>query len=179
VNEDIRKFDFRKLPDKYLIATNLPYYISDYFLRLLTEIENKPCKAVILLQKEVVDKVSAEAGKDSTSALGLMLNYFYIVKGDVTVKASEFNPPPKIDSRLLVLELREKPLIEGVNFKDYVKLIKACFGSKRKNILNNLSSNLKLDKEEVKFKLDKLGIDHTIRAGKLDYSDWRLILNEF
>ena len=173
VSQDILKFDFTSLPPGYKVVANIPYYLTGKLLRLLSEMPNPAAAAVLLLQKEVAERVAAKPGNMSIPSV--IAQFFWQVSLGRVVEAELFTPPPKVDSQILILERRTKPLFEDADPKEFFRLVKAGFAQRRKTLLNNLSGGLRLSRDEVQAICQKAGIDPTRRAQTLDLDDWHAL----
>jgi 16S rRNA (adenine1518-N6/adenine1519-N6)-dimethyltransferase len=169
VNEDILSFDLTKIDGKYKIVANLPYYITSNFIRVISESANPPELAVLLVQKEVAERLNAGPGQ--MSILGVTAQVYWQVSLGLEVPREFFDPPPKVDSQVVILKRRSEPLFEA-NLKDLFRIVKAGFSQKRKTLLNSISSGLRLDKAVVKQALDAAGIDEGRRAQTLALEEW-------
>lgn len=170
VEGDIRKFDFASLPANFKIVANIPYYLTANLFRKLIDSEKKPELASLLVQKEVAERASAEAGKLSFVAVALQV--FYVTRAGEVVPAHLFEPPPKVDSQILVLQRRETPQIEVDKIEEFLSLVKAGFDQPRKKLISNLMREVKLDKEVVIKVFEELGIDSSARAQELSIEQW-------
>ena len=170
VNKDIRRFNLDTLPKGYKVVANIPYYLSSYLIRLLSESSNQPQSAVLLVQKEVAQRLAAAPGK--LSLLGVIAQtYWQVELGDI-VKAAMFTPAPKVDSQIVKLSRRPAPLFpEGLE-KEYLKLVKAGFSQKRKTLVNNLSRSLHISKENAHSLIKPLGLKVFVRAQELSVAQW-------
>ena len=111
VHEDILQFDLGALPAGYKVVANVPYYITSKIIETLMTAENKPSLVVILVQKEVAQRVAARAG--DMSILAVSAQVFAEAYLGVEVPREYFTPPPKVDSQVVVLRIREIPQIES------------------------------------------------------------------
>jgi 16S rRNA (adenine1518-N6/adenine1519-N6)-dimethyltransferase len=168
--EDILKFDFTSLPPGYKIVANIPYYLTGKLLRVLSETSNPPATAVLLLQKEVAERVTAAPGH--MSILSTTTQFYWQVSLGQIIPAGLFTPPPKIDSQVLILERRREPLFTDVDTAHFFRLIKAGFAQPRKTLLNNLSAGLHLDRAQAKALCDNANIDSIRRPQTLSLDDW-------
>ncbi len=166
---DILRFDLTTLPADYKIVANIPYYLTSHLLRILTETHNKPQIAVLLMQKEVAERVCAEPGAMSILSVAVQLQYE--VRLDVLVPARYFTPPPKVDSQVLVLTRRNEPLVE--NFTSCMRLVRIGFSAKRKLLTNTLSAGLHIPKQQAAALLSEAGIADTVRAEALSLEAWQ------
>lgn len=170
ISQDILSFDFRQLPANYKIVANIPYYLTSNLIRVISETPNQPSSAVLLIQKEVAERVAAKPG--AMSILSVTAQYYWEVELGRVVPANLFTPPPKVDSQILKMTKRQKPLFPDVESKDFFRVIKAGFSQKRKTLLNTLSSGLHLDKEKITTALKSVDIDPTRRAQTLSLEEW-------
>ena len=137
ITSDILSFDLTVLPKDYVVVANVPYYITSKIVQLLMTVDNKPKMAVLLVQKEVAQRLAAKPG--DMSILGISAQLFAEVSlGDV-IPASFFTPPPKVDSQVVILKTRQTPFLTDVDEKDFFKVVKAGFSSKRKKLRSSLS----------------------------------------
>ena len=171
VDQDILKFDLESLPKSYKVVANIPYYLTSKLFRKLSEAANPFSEAAILVQKEVAERVAAKPG--SMSILSVSVQYYSHVSLGLVVPALLFDPPPKVDSQVVILKRREKPLFSDVDAEQYFKTVKAGFGQKRKKLSNSLSAGLGINKEEIESILSSVNIDPGTRAQALSLSQWR------
>jgi 16S rRNA (adenine1518-N6/adenine1519-N6)-dimethyltransferase len=169
VNQDILEFDFAGLPADYKVAANIPYYLTSNLIRILSETPNRPVTAALLVQKEVAERVAAEPG--DMSILSVTAQFYWEVKLGQIVPAKLFQPAPKVDSQVLILERREQPLFE-VDTKQFFRLVKAGFSQRRKTLLNSLSAGLQLSKDDIQGICDRGSVDAKRRAQTLSLDEW-------
>jgi 16S rRNA (adenine1518-N6/adenine1519-N6)-dimethyltransferase len=174
VNQDILSFDVSKLPAGYKVVANIPYYITAKIVNMLTSAENKPSVAVLLVQKEVAQRLAAQPGDMSLLALGAQV-FADVSLGDV-VPAELFTPPPKVDSQVVVFKMRHKPLVHAEQEKAFFRMAKAGFSSKRKKLRSSLSGGLGISKPEAEKLLARAGISPDERAEDLSIADWLRLL---
>ncbi|MDB5170790.1 MAG: Ribosomal small subunit methyltransferase [Candidatus Saccharibacteria bacterium] len=170
VSQDILSFDFTNLPPDYKVVANIPYYLTSNLIRVISETANPPAAAVLLIQKEVAERVAAKPG--DMSLLSVTAQYYWEVSLSRVVLAELFSPPPKVDSQILVLQRRPKPLFPDLDAKDFFRLVKAGYSQRRKTLLNSLSAGLQLDKEAVKAVCASVDIDPKRRAQTLSLDEW-------
>lgn len=170
IQGDILQFDFGMVPPGYKIVANIPYYLTGKLLRVLSETSNPPSIAVLLLQKEVAERVAAAPGK--MSILSVTTQFYWRASLGRIVAAMLFIPPPKVDSQVLVLERRAKPLFPEVDPKHFFQLVKAGFAQPRKTLLNNLSSGLQFERDTIQALCKSAGIDPGRRAQTLSLDEW-------
>lgn len=170
IESDILSFDLSTLPAGYKVAANVPYYITSKIVQLLMTAENKPSVAVLLVQKEVAERLAATPGDMSLLAVSAQL-FADVTLGDV-VPAALFTPPPKVDSQVVVLRTRTTPFLTDLTEKEFFKVVKAGFSAKRKMLRGSLSGGLALPKSTVETLLGAAAIDPTARAESLTLDDW-------
>lgn len=170
VTSDILSFDLSVLPKDYVVVANVPYYITSKIIQMLMTATNKPRIAVLLVQKEVAQRLAAEPG--DMSILGLSAQLFAEVSlGDI-VPAAFFTPSPKVDSQVVILKTRQAPYLTDVSEQDFFRVVKAGFSEKRKKLRSSLSGGLKIPKPEAEKLLSASGIDFDARAEALSLDDW-------
>jgi 16S rRNA (adenine1518-N6/adenine1519-N6)-dimethyltransferase len=175
ITGDILKFDFSELPVGYKVVANIPYYLTSNLMRLLSESENAPRTAVLLVQREVAERIAAKPGQMSLLSVSAQL-YFEPKLGPI-VSAKLFEPPPKVDSQLLILKRRQKPLFEGLDTKLYFRLVKAGFSGRRKKLRGSLAAGLAVEKVRADEILEKAEISGDLRAQNLSLQDWHKLYN--
>lgn len=170
LSEDILQFDLRTLPKGYKVVANIPYYLTSNLLRVLCESSNPPASMTLLVQKEVAERVAAEPGAMSLLSVSVQF-YCEVHLGDV-VPAHLFTPPPKVDSQVLRLTYRNKPLFTGVDTKQFFRVVKAGFSERRKMLRSSLSGGLQIDKPKAETYLRAANIDPNKRAQELSLQQW-------
>lgn len=176
INGDILKFDLTKLPKGYKVVANLPYYITSKIIRLLLESPNPPSVAVLLVQKEVAERLAAQPGQMSILAISAQF-YADVTLGPI-VTAKKFSPPPKVDSQVVILKHRG-PKFADIDSKNFFHIVKAGFSEKRKTLRNSLSGGLNMPKVEVEQLLQAAQIDPLARAEALSLEDWYRLVKGF
>jgi 16S rRNA (adenine1518-N6/adenine1519-N6)-dimethyltransferase len=170
INQDIRKFDLTGLPIDYKVVANIPYYLTSHLIRLLSEATNQPKTVTLLVQQEVAQRIAAVPG--DMSLLSVSTQFYYLPKLGPIVSAELFDPPPKVDSQLIILKRRPKPLFGDIDIKTFFQLVKAGFAGRRKKLRGSLAAGLQLSKDEADKLLISSGIDPAKRAQELSLEDW-------
>lgn len=170
VSQDILSFDFTNLPAGYKVVANIPYYLTSNLIRVISETSNPPSTAVLLIQKEVAERVAAKPG--AMSLLSVSAQFYWEVSLSRVILAELFSPPPKVDSQILVLQRRPKPLFPGLDTKAFFRLVKAGYSQRRKTLLNSLSAGLQIEKPVVKAMCESVDIDPKRRAQTLSLDEW-------
>ena len=177
IHEDILQFDLNQLPRGYKVVANVPYYITSKIVEKLMTAEHKPRLAVLLVQKEVAQRIAAEPGEMSILAVSAQI--FAEAELDIEVPRQFFTPPPKVDSQVVVLRTRAEPLVAPQDQKDFSRIVKAGFSAKRKKLRSSLSGGLGIDKSATEELLKSAGISPDARAEDLAIDDWQRLLREW
>jgi 16S rRNA (adenine1518-N6/adenine1519-N6)-dimethyltransferase len=170
VRSDILAFDLSDLPGGYKVVANVPYYITSKIVQLLMTATNKPSLAVLLVQKEVAQRLAARPGDMSILAISAQI-FADVTLGDI-VPAAMFTPPPKVDSQVVIFKTRSVPYLTDVLEKDFFRAVKAGFSSKRKKLRSSLSGGLNISTQQAEAYLALAGIDPNARAESLSLDDW-------
>lgn len=173
INGDILKININELiKEKFKetsvnIAANLPYYITTPIIMKLLE-ERLPVKnIVIMVQKEVADRICANEGGKEYGSISLAVRYFTRPSILFKVGRSSFTPPPKVDSAVIRLEVLEEPSVKVINEKFFFSIIKASFAQRRKTLLNGLANSGISDKKTILSAFSAAGIDEKARGETL------------
>lgn len=157
----------------YKIVANLPYNITSVFLRkFLSEASKKPEMMVLMLQKEVAERIAAEPGR--MSILAISVQFYADIEIIEYVPRHDFWPSPEVDSAIIKLKVKSQR--SKVDERSFFRLVKIGFSAKRKMLKNNLSAGFQIDQKEAEEKITKAGLDPKIRAEDLAISDWLKIL---
>jgi 16S rRNA A1518/A1519 N6-dimethyltransferase RsmA/KsgA/DIM1 with predicted DNA glycosylase/AP lyase activity len=169
-NEDFLQFDLNTLPKNYKVVANVPYYITAKIVQKLLTADNKPSMVVLLVQKEVAERLAAKPGE--MSILSISAQLFAEVNLGIEVPAKFFTPPPKVDSQVVIIKLRNKPLFENLDEKLFFRIVKAGFSARRKKLRTSLAGGLNLSKPDAENLLRKASIDPNLRAQDLSLENW-------
>ncbi|MBX4200086.1 16S rRNA (adenine(1518)-N(6)/adenine(1519)-N(6))-dimethyltransferase RsmA [Candidatus Parcubacteria bacterium] len=153
----------------YKIVSNIPYNITGAILKKFLTSEYQPESVVLLVQKEVAERIVARDDKESILSLSIKCYGTPHYKG--TVKAGSFAPAPKVDSAVLLVDDISKEFFINFNEEKFFKLLHEGFKSKRKKLLSNLSNLSEKKRLEEVFK--KLGLDPNVRAEDVHIEDWQ------
>jgi 16S rRNA (adenine1518-N6/adenine1519-N6)-dimethyltransferase len=145
------------------IVGNIPYYITGKLLRTLSELENKPELTVLMIQKEVAERIVAKPPQ--MNLLAAATQFWTESKILFTLKPNDFNPPPKVDSA--VIKLTTKPTTYNLQPTTYYQLLHIIFKQPRKTLLNNLKTGLSLSLLETEEILKDLKINPKSRPQDL------------
>jgi len=154
---------------KYKVIANLPYQITSQVIRFFLEQENKPENMVIMVQKEVGERICAKPG--DLSVLGLSVQFYGEPEIVAIVSKNNFYPEPKVDSAVIKITLKKD--LPEINEKEFFNFIKAGFINKRKLLIKNLKNYLgKKSKETIDMAFEKMGFLSNVRAQELSVEDW-------
>lgn len=171
VKNDIKKYDYKNV---YIVA-NLPYYITTPIVSKFVMEMIPANEIVIMIQKEVADRLSADVGTREYGQITVLLNYFFNITKVIDVDRRAFYPTPNVDSAVIKM-VRKDNLEKLKSFEHFDKLVKDSFQFKRKTIKNNLIN--KYDINIVSKILEKYGYDLTMRSEKIPYYVFVEISNE-
>jgi 16S rRNA (adenine1518-N6/adenine1519-N6)-dimethyltransferase len=149
-------------PDPVFVIGNLPYYItSDILLRLL-EYHRYFSTIVILVQKEVADRLAATPGTRDYGLLSATAQLYGRIEKLFTLPPGAFSPPPKVHSS--VVRMIVQPRLDALRVSEaaFLSFLKLCFGQKRKTLWNNLKT--RYDKDALRVALAKSGVKPAVRA---------------
>ena len=178
VNQDILKVDLAqyiaefKNPDLPIkVVANLPYYITTPILMHLIESGIPFSEFVVMMQKEVADRISAQPNTKSYGSLSIAVQYYMTAKVAFIVPRTVFVPAPNVDSAILKMVRRDQPAVEVQDEKFFFKVSKASFVHRRKTLWNNLTSYFGKS-EEIKAKLERaletIDLAPNVRGESLD-----------
>lgn len=175
INEDILHFDLDSLPKDYKVVANVPYYITSKIVQKLMTANNRPACSVLLVQREVAERIAAEPG--AMSILGISAQVYAEARLGIEVPKELFTPPPKVDSQVVVLKTRPVPLVDSKHEEQFFRLIKMAFIAKRKKLRSSLAAGLHKDKSEIEALLLTADIDPDKRPEDLTIQDWCRLAN--
>lgn len=172
IHGDVRTFDFSKevpaLEDGgYKVIANIPYYLSGMLFRLFLEARVQPSLIVFLVQKEVAERIARDAKE---SLLSLSVKVYGEPQYVLTVKRGNFTPQPKVDSAIIAVRHISRKNLENIDTTTFFRVLHAGFGSKRKQLLGNLTSLLPREKLLPIF--STLGIKPDVRGEDLSLDIW-------
>lgn len=170
INSDILQFNLEQLPPDYKVVANLPYYITAKIVNYLLQAKHRPRSITILIQKEVAERIAQLNG---SSLLGLAVENYATAELGAIVGPEWFTPPPQVDSQIIRLDLRTKPLISDPRLeKTFFRLAKAGFAGKRKKLRSSLAAGLAISKSQAEDLLARADIDPSQRAEDLSFEQW-------
>lgn len=189
VEADIRSFDpscYKLKANSYKLVANIPYYLTGDFLRQFLSGEIQPSRMVLMLQREVVERIVAKDGKESI--LSISVKAYSRARIVTRVLAASFSPPPKVDSAIMLFENISRSFFEqlaveclrsptkdedatAIAEQRFFALVRAGFAHKRKLLASNLKSVI----PDARAVLETLGVNPRARAENLTIADWRAL----
>lgn len=166
IYKDILKVDLNDFIDEIavnevLLIANIPYYITGPLLNKMKDTKGIK-KAVLMVQKEVGERLLANVGNKNYGSLTVLFNLHFEIKRVINVKRTNFYPKPKVDSVVLKF-IRSNTFIKRVNnLKEFYEFVDAAFKMKRKTLVNNLAHYYQISKEEVTQKIKTVEPDFNL-----------------
>lgn len=182
IHQDVLKADVQAVIDDefndvsdIMVVANLPYYVTTPIIMKLLE-ENLPIRGiVVMLQKEVADRISASPGTKEYGSLSIAIQYYTEAETVMIVPKTVFVPQPNVDSAVIRLTRRKEPAVTVKDENFFFKITKASFSQRRKTLLNNLTSMLPDGKEKksvILAALEEAEIDGTRRGETLSIEEF-------
>lgn len=187
INDDVLKVDLNKIIKENLnnnikkakIVANLPYYITTPIIMKLLEDKLDIDSIVVMIQKEVAERLIETPGGKNTGAITHTIFYYCESEKVMEVQNSSFIPEPEVTSEVIKMKLRKKPAVELDNPKVMFMIIKSAFMQRRKTLLNSLTNaQVFTNKQEGLEILKKLNLEENVRAENLKLEDYANIARE-
>lgn len=163
---------------KVSVVANLPYYVTTPILFRLLESDVSVHEIVVMVQKEVADRLAANPGGKDYGALTVSVQFRADVEKVVRVPPSSFMPPPNVESTVIRLRCRPHPTAHVVSEQAFSTVVRAGFGTRRKTLLNALSGGMGLTKDTCRAWLNQAGISPERRAETLSIDEFARLANE-
>lgn len=160
----------QELPTPRAIVSNMPYYITGPLLQRFAEVRRDFDRAVLMMQREVGERITAPAGDSERGSLSVFLQSQFDIRRVANVPAGAFMPPPKVES--LVLAFTPKSADAG---EEVYRIVRMGFAQPRKTLANNLSAGLRRNRDEIIPILEGLGLWEKTRAQELEEATWRAL----
>ncbi|WP_438309233.1 16S rRNA (adenine(1518)-N(6)/adenine(1519)-N(6))-dimethyltransferase RsmA [Staphylococcus pseudintermedius] len=188
INEDILKANVAEAIqqhlshcEKIMVVANLPYYITTPILLTLLEQDLNIDGYVVMMQKEVGERLNAQVGTKAYGSLSIVAQYYTETSRVLTVPKTVFMPPPNVDSIVVKLMKRESPIVDVDNPNAFFKMTKGAFSQRRKTIYNNyqnLFENGKEQKETIMQWLERADMDPKRRGETLSIQEYARLYAE-
>ncbi|MDT2771458.1 16S rRNA (adenine(1518)-N(6)/adenine(1519)-N(6))-dimethyltransferase RsmA [Enterococcus pseudoavium] len=186
VHNDILKVDLKKETAYFdqagpiKVVANLPYYITTPIMMHILESDLPVAEMVVMMQREVADRISAKPGTKAYGSLSIAVQYYMEASTAFIVPKTVFVPQPNVDSAILRLVRRETPAVAVVNEGEFFKLTKAAFILRRKTLWNNLLNSYGKDeatKNWLEISLQQAEIDPKRRGETLSLAEFARLSN--
>ncbi|WP_041808476.1 16S rRNA (adenine(1518)-N(6)/adenine(1519)-N(6))-dimethyltransferase RsmA [Evansella cellulosilytica] len=183
IHQDVLKADVQKVikdefeeNEELAVVANLPYYVTTPILMKLLE-EKLPVRTiVVMIQKEVAERIAAKPNSKNYGSLSIAAQYYADAETVFTVPKTVFVPQPNVDSAILRLSIREKPPITVKDEAFFFEIIRASFAQRRKTILNNLAHHFStLSKQTIEEILQSINIDPRRRGEALSMEEFGVL----
>lgn len=182
IHSDVLKANVKQIVEEefeqdqdIMVVANLPYYVTTPILFKLLE-EQLPIRGiVVMLQKEVADRIAAAPGTKDYGSLSIALQYYTKAETVMIVPRTVFVPQPNVDSAVIRLTKREKPVVTVQDEAFFFEVVRASFAQRRKTLMNNLVNNLQgipKDKDLLEQTLQEAGIDPKRRGETLTIEEF-------
>jgi len=178
VESDILKLDLsRRYNDgEGVVVGNIPYNLTGALIRKVLDQPPRPRRLCLVVQKEVAERWTATTG---ASLATVAVQVFAEARMRFTIPAAAFTPEPRVDSALVVLEVRERPAVDVPDMDAFFRLVEAVFQFRRKQLGGALGRIAEIGSESAGARLRGLGIDPERRAQTLTLSEWESVYHSF
>lgn len=179
IEADILKFDPNSIKGGYKLIANIPYYITGAIIEQFLSTSHQPEQMVLLIQKEVAERIVARDGKQSV--LSIAISVYGTARVVAKVPAGAFNPPPKVDSVIISIATISRdffsnpPAQADCDEQLFFSVLKSLFGKKRKQLRSSLADYMG-DKSKAQHILKSVGVDVKARPETLTKEDWKKIV---
>ncbi|MDF9412890.1 16S rRNA (adenine(1518)-N(6)/adenine(1519)-N(6))-dimethyltransferase RsmA [Brevibacillus laterosporus] len=186
VHGDVLKLDVAALIAEHLsgcngvsVVANLPYYVTTPILMGLLESGIELDHIVVMIQKEVAERIAAKPGTKDYGSLSVAAQFYAETSIEMIVPASVFIPRPNVDSAVIKLSIRKQPIVEVADEKLFFRVVKVSFAQRRKTLLNNLVTNYfgKEKKEQALQALEEADILPSRRGETLSIQEFATLAN--
>ncbi|GAC1299608.1 MAG: 16S rRNA (adenine(1518)-N(6)/adenine(1519)-N(6)) -dimethyltransferase RsmA [Vulcanimicrobiaceae bacterium] len=170
VHADALGFDYASLdlPEPWCAAGNLPYNVATPLVTSWLELERPPQRIVVMVQRDVADRLVAKPSTPQYGSLTLFCNFFMTVRRAFVLGPNVFYPRPGVDSAVVILERHAVPPVVVRDRRFLLQVVRAAFAYRRKTLANSLHLALDIDRARTQAALAGLAIDSEIRAEQLD-----------
>jgi len=170
--------EYTKELTDFKVVANVPYQITSDIVRTVLTGKNRPSSLLFMVQKEVAERICAVPGRDGSdvSLLTVITQYFGRPKSIANVSAGSFWPAPKVDSAVLMIsDIKKADFVAEAVF---LRVVKAGFSAKRRQLAANLSGQLKIPRPKLVEAMEKCKISPTARAEELSVGEWKELVVE-
>jgi 16S rRNA (adenine1518-N6/adenine1519-N6)-dimethyltransferase len=168
IEGDVRNFDPAAIEGAYVLAANIPYYITGEIIRQFLTASHQPRAIALLIQKEVAERIVARDGKESI--LSISVKAYGTPSIVAKVSKGNFSPPPSVDSAILLIESISKRRFDAVSEEHFFSVVRAGFAARRKTLSNTLAAAF--GKDAATHALGTAGIPEATRAEDISLDQW-------
>ncbi len=178
VRTDILRFNIRSaFPNgKEIVVGNIPYNLTGALIRKLLDDPPRPRVLSLVVQKEVAERWTASSGASLST---VAVQVFAQARTLFTIPAAAFTPPPRVDSALVRLDVRERPAVEVGDLQSFFRFVEAVFQGRRKQLGGTLGRISGTGSTEARTRLRDLGIEPERRPQTLSLGEWETLYKEF
>lgn len=178
VRTDILRFNVRSaFPEgNEIVVGNIPYQLTGALIRKLLDESPRPRRLSLVVQKEVAERWTAASGASLST---VAVQVFATARMLLTIPASAFTPPPRVDSALVRLDVRERPAVEVEDLQSFFRFVEALFQGRRKQLGGTLGRISGAGSTEARTRLRDLGIDPERRPQTLSLGEWETLYRDF
>lgn len=180
IEADAREVDIDSIiptDQDYKLVANLPYYAASPIIRRFLEAEHKPTLMVVMVQREVARNMTAQPG--DTSILSIATQLYGKPRIAFSVPPRAFRPPPNVTSAVVRIDVYPEPVLNIDSTDRFFDMVRAGFGSRRKQIHNSLDNGLDMSREAVNSMLEQADIDPKRRAQTLSMDEWGRLYDSY
>lgn len=183
VYQDILKVDLEVLFQEYFegkkpkVIANLPYYITTPIIMNFLENEIPVSDIVVMVQKEVAERIAAKPGTKEYGVLSLAVQYYCETRLLTKVPRGCFMPPPNVDSAVIELHIKEEQDVQAEDRALFFKTIRGAFSKRRKTLINAMVGEVPLGKEGLLMAMEEVGIDPMRRGETLTIHEFAALSN--
>ena len=178
VEADILKLDQSELfpHGGHVVAGNIPYNLTGALIRKLLDAPPRPKRLSLVVQKEVAERWTALSG---ASLATVAVQVFATASVPFTIPASAFEPPPRVDSACVILDVRDRPAVDVPDLDAFFRLVEAVFQFRRKQLGGALGRISGIGSTSAAARLRDVGIDPARRPQTLGLSEWEAVYKAF
>ncbi len=175
---DILRFNIRSaFPDgNEIVVGNIPYNLTGALIRKLLDESPRPRRLSLVVQKEVAERWTAPSGASLST---VAVQVFAVARMQFTIPAAAFRPPPRVDSALVRLDVRERPAVEVDDLQSFFRFVEAVFQGRRKQLGGTLGRISGTGSTEARTRIRALGIDPERRPQTLTLAEWESVYKSF
>jgi 16S rRNA (adenine1518-N6/adenine1519-N6)-dimethyltransferase len=171
---DALQYPYENIPGRYKVVANLPYYISTPLLFRFLQERQQVDQMILMLQKEVAERLAAGVGKKSYGALSVIFQFYADIQIAFTVSPTCFRPRPQVGSAVIDFKFLPAPRVAVCNEAAFIKVVKGAFSHRRKSLTNSLT-DAGFPREQIESALSNMGLDRTRRGETLNLAEFAVL----